>query len=456
MVPRSASPADIALLKRAGFACEYCRRPIDLEWHREHIRPVAAGGSDDPSNLAVSCPRCNANKGVATHAVDVLTHRRFRLLDPRHDRWEDHLHRRNHYVAGLTPIGRATATLLFRQTPRAQLSVPLPGGVGAPLLDGPSDAFIRWLYAQRKAAQFATLFDELPQETLRQELALLQRQLGRPGGPLPAGGLLTIERAAVLAEALTSRCLIDDLLHAERLCCVAAGICGDLAAAPADERLPYFRTKRALAWRQLAVHFAVSDSIELSRACALASRRLAPTRGTSAKPALGSIAIDLVLGSWSRSRTDLDALWADVCEEAQEGEIARFVEVVDALVLFGSPRDAEELGLLEAIGAVLERSGYGMDADLHHGVLVMRRLLLAQARFAPAEISSAADRHLRDWGRWGATHSLRSLLYGLRFVRGAYGAAADDLIAVCVELDGVVERSEAAEIDAARALGGLC
>lgn len=50
---------------RANFSCEYCG--LDLlasvdnfkQWENDHIVPASAGGTDDDSNIAVSCRTCN-------------------------------------------------------------------------------------------------------------------------------------------------------------------------------------------------------------------------------------------------------------------------------------------------------------------------------------------------------------------------------------------------------------
>ena len=58
--------------RRANGRCEYCRLPQDaapyFTFHVEHIRARQHGGGDDPSNLGLACPDCNAKKGpnVAT------------------------------------------------------------------------------------------------------------------------------------------------------------------------------------------------------------------------------------------------------------------------------------------------------------------------------------------------------------------------------------------------------
>lgn len=54
------------VLKRDRFQCAYCgargRDGVTLEV--DHIKPKAAGGTDDPANLTTSCHRCNHGKGA--------------------------------------------------------------------------------------------------------------------------------------------------------------------------------------------------------------------------------------------------------------------------------------------------------------------------------------------------------------------------------------------------------
>ena len=38
--------------------CAYCSKKLD-NYHVDHIYPLAAGGTNDISNLAISCPTCN-------------------------------------------------------------------------------------------------------------------------------------------------------------------------------------------------------------------------------------------------------------------------------------------------------------------------------------------------------------------------------------------------------------
>lgn len=43
--------------------CAYCCISLNLNYHIEHIVPLAAGGTNADSNLCISCPRCNLLAG---------------------------------------------------------------------------------------------------------------------------------------------------------------------------------------------------------------------------------------------------------------------------------------------------------------------------------------------------------------------------------------------------------
>jgi len=379
-----------------------------------------------------------------------LTLRDVSLFNPRRDNWEEHFRPLNHFVAGRTEVGRATANLLFRQTAQAQHSAPVPKEVGSALLLGHEAAYLRWLYGQRKAAQFDTLAKELAPETTVAELKHLRKSL--EDGELPGtGALLLIERAAVLAEAVTSRCLVEDLLLGERLCSVAIAVCSQPRVAAA-KRLPYFRAKRALVWRQLAVGCAIAGAWQLAKACLRLSDRLNPLHDAVERPLPAQepslVRLALPRRKW-RTPREMRAQWESVRTEAGAGHIANLLRFVDDVVFRGRRTDAEDLGMLEAMSELVGSSGYGMDADFHHGVLLMRRLILLQGRFEPASISPGLDRHLQDWSAWGCSHNLRSLALGLEFIQRSFGSRVGDALDATRSTDELVplEQGGLLEID---------
>ncbi|MGZ3390286.1 MAG: HNH endonuclease [Isosphaeraceae bacterium] len=101
---------------RARHRCEYCRLPQAAQpyvtLHIEHVLPRKHGGSDDPSNLALACERCNAFKGTDLSGIDPDTGQVERLFDPRTQVWADHFELRGALILGRTSTGRATVAVL--------------------------------------------------------------------------------------------------------------------------------------------------------------------------------------------------------------------------------------------------------------------------------------------------------------------------------------------------------
>ncbi len=102
--------------QRAGNRCEYCRLPQAaapfFTFHVEHIRARQHRGSDDPVNLALACPDCNAFKGpnLTTYTPD--TDEQVAVFNPRAHSWDEHFEMQGAEIVGLTSIGRATVALL--------------------------------------------------------------------------------------------------------------------------------------------------------------------------------------------------------------------------------------------------------------------------------------------------------------------------------------------------------
>lgn len=103
--------------QRAGEVCEYCRAPQGIggyQFHLDHMIPRDAGGTDDPSNLALACGPCNLHKSAHMTGVDAESGATVDLFKPRSQRWDEHfvLDRKTGEISGLTEVGRATAARL--------------------------------------------------------------------------------------------------------------------------------------------------------------------------------------------------------------------------------------------------------------------------------------------------------------------------------------------------------
>lgn len=78
---------------RAHDCCEYCQSLATFATQSfvlEHILPLAKGGSNDLSNLALACPGCNTYKSDKTEVVDPFDNTFVPLFNPRTQPWADH------------------------------------------------------------------------------------------------------------------------------------------------------------------------------------------------------------------------------------------------------------------------------------------------------------------------------------------------------------------------------
>ena len=102
--------------ERAGRRCEYCRFHEDQlplwPFHLDHIVAQQHAGTDDPTNLAWSCHRCNLRKGTNLSARDPDSAALVPLFNPRAEIWSEHFILQLGRIIGQTPSGRATAWLL--------------------------------------------------------------------------------------------------------------------------------------------------------------------------------------------------------------------------------------------------------------------------------------------------------------------------------------------------------
>lgn len=121
---------------RAGGRCECCGIPqqhVSSRFQIEHIVARQHGGSDDDSNLALACDRCNAFKGPNLSAIDPHSGNLIPLFHPRKGRWNDHFALQGTIVVGRSDAGRATVQLLNMNAPhRVRLRQEI-GQTAAPL-----------------------------------------------------------------------------------------------------------------------------------------------------------------------------------------------------------------------------------------------------------------------------------------------------------------------------------
>jgi hypothetical protein len=103
--------------ERAAFRCEYCQSSMRLTGMPlviDHVQPQTLGGSDELSNLAAACYRCNEFKGLRVSGIDPETSTTAALYNPRLQEWSDHFawNELGICVVGLTPVGRVSVAVL--------------------------------------------------------------------------------------------------------------------------------------------------------------------------------------------------------------------------------------------------------------------------------------------------------------------------------------------------------
>ena len=76
--------------------------------------PLYRGGSNEVENLALACDGCNTHKWTHIDGPDPLTSLKEPLFNPRLDEWDAHFEWDADFtqVFGLTPVGRATSSLI--------------------------------------------------------------------------------------------------------------------------------------------------------------------------------------------------------------------------------------------------------------------------------------------------------------------------------------------------------
>jgi len=103
--------------ERANFLCEYCHSPERLSATRftvDHVIPKSLAGSDDLSNLALACRRCNERRYNFVAGIDPETQEIVPIFNPRRQQWQEHFVwiEDGAVIQGVTPTGRATCDRL--------------------------------------------------------------------------------------------------------------------------------------------------------------------------------------------------------------------------------------------------------------------------------------------------------------------------------------------------------
>lgn len=107
--------------ERARERCQFCRMHQSLQgatFHIEHVIPLSAGGTNEPSNLVLACPSCNLHKTNRVEVVDPESGETVPLFHPLAEHWRAHFEWQEFLIVGRTAIGRATVEALRFNDPR--------------------------------------------------------------------------------------------------------------------------------------------------------------------------------------------------------------------------------------------------------------------------------------------------------------------------------------------------
>ena len=108
------------VVKRAGDRCEFClihQDDVPQQHEIDHLVARKHGGQTVAENLALTCLPCNRYKGSDQTAIDPETQQLVPLFNPRVQSWADHFMLMDARIIGLTPMGRATVSLLRLNLP---------------------------------------------------------------------------------------------------------------------------------------------------------------------------------------------------------------------------------------------------------------------------------------------------------------------------------------------------
>src|SRR5438094_1702221 len=101
--------------ERAKNRCEYCRLPeafSERPFQIDHVHAKQHVTDDTGQNLALSCDRCNGNKGPNVAGIDPITREVVPLFNPRTQSWEEHFGWNGPQLIGLTTVGKVTIHVL--------------------------------------------------------------------------------------------------------------------------------------------------------------------------------------------------------------------------------------------------------------------------------------------------------------------------------------------------------
>jgi HNH endonuclease len=111
------NPHYTAIAQRANHRCEYCKAPevvFNFPFEVEHIIPLSRQGTNDETNLALSCRSFNLRKGIRISGIEARSKLEVRFFHPRKEQWTEHFQvdAQSGKIIEITPVGAVTVAYL--------------------------------------------------------------------------------------------------------------------------------------------------------------------------------------------------------------------------------------------------------------------------------------------------------------------------------------------------------
>lgn len=385
------------LRRRSGSRCEYCRTSlIGLEYKIACINPKNVSVAQREHNLAFCCVRCYTNKGDNIGWTDPHTNLFHLLYHPiqQCNEWQNHFQIQFNEVIGITDIGRATASLLFRHVEDI-IPKNLDWWLIEPLRNNET------LYSQLNQLQYyrsKNLFD------------LLQHQLTEPlRGILISPDEEALAKFAVFAinmELCVQRSTLQDVNNGILLCSQAFKYFGNNLrfCTMLYEYLTYLYEQRATFYSLNQIMNEAKRDIWLAHQYAELFR-ISPFCKDGTRSYFSSEYYHKMLRDKSKLRFHsfeppskfLDSYYSMMKDSAYPLKVNYYKSFMDYLVFL--PRFQSKLSekvYMEA-STILERGGYGTSSDIHHMLNIRRRWWVLRLIF---EENPNLDLLLADLNKW--------------------------------------------------------
>lgn len=393
------------LLVRAKYECEYChKRLADTGWQVEHIWPRSRGGPLTDINLAVSCQRCNSNKGDHIEWIDPLTGRTFPLFNPRTMGWGDHFRSSHDEIVGISGEGRATASLLFRNTPQY-----LPRDLSWSRIEGISENktlyyFLNHLRYKRLRNDFSGLYKQLTSQIPPMEATPEEWQMAN------------FARDLLLLELYFTRSKIADvkkgITHAEHL--LASG---RLRQA---ERAEILNVLSILYQQRATIHFEKGNRQWSALDQQAAMKFYAAARSDGVQPPqdgdpdrlatfLRATTLRWKYESFQVSGSTLDKCFGLIADLDPFYVTSHYAFLVDLVLLEPNPNNKLIEKLYDKTTNILRNEGYGTITDYAKLITLRRRWWVLHFIAEPNPDHEALSEDMVFWKRVSMFNEIREL-----------------------------------------------